>query len=92
MAAGIQMQYETMDQVCNELKSIVSEIITNKDNMQSKVEFLCETWNSAASERHRSEFATVGDNINKLTDMVEELITSIKNYRADMEQLDQSYS
>ncbi len=92
MADGIQMKYDAMDQASNDLTSIVSEIIANKNNMISKVDYLCETWNSAASQRHREEFETVSKNIDSLTGMVEELITSIRNYRADMEQLDQSYS
>lgn len=92
MADGIQMKYDDMDRVSEELTSIVSEIITNKGAMINKVEYLCETWNSAASQRHRDEFDAVGSNIDKLTEMVEELISSIKHYRADMEALDTSYS
>ena len=92
MADGIQMKYDDMDRVSGELTSIVAEIVSNKGEMINKVEYLCETWNSAASQRHREEFESVGRNVDKLTDMAEELINSIKQYRADMEALDTSYS
>lgn len=92
MADGIRMSYSEMDAISDELHTIVDEIITNKEQMLSKVNTLCESWDSAASQRHQDEFANVAGNVDKLTDMVNELITSIKNYRADMEELDNSYS
>lgn len=92
MAGGITMTYEIMDQVCNELTSIVSEIVTNKATMMEKVNYLCESWESAASQRHQEEFMAVGKSIDSLTQLAEELVTSIKQYRADMEDLDQSYA
>ena len=88
MAGGINMTYEIMDQVSSELTAIVSEIVTNKSTMMAKVNYLCESWESAASERHREEFETVGKNIDNLTSMADELVNSIKKYRADMEELD----
>ncbi len=92
MADGIKMSYSEMDAISDELHTIVDEIITNKEQMLSKVNTLCESWDSAASQRHQDEFTNVAGNVDKLTDMVNELITSIKNYRADMEELDNSYS
>lgn len=92
MADGIQMKYDEMDRVSNELRTIVSDIISNKNSMINKVEYLCESWDSKASQTHREEFQTVGSSIDKLTEMVEELISSIEHYRADMEALDTSYS
>ncbi|MDE6389506.1 MAG: WXG100 family type VII secretion target [Lachnospiraceae bacterium] len=92
MADGIKMSYSEMDAISDELHTIVDEIITNKEQMLSKVNTLCDSWDSAASQRHQDEFTNVAGNVDKLTDMVNELITSIKNYRADMEELDNSYS
>ena len=92
MADGIKMSYSEMDAISDELHTIVDEIITNKEQMLSKVNTLCVSWDSAASQRHLDEFTNVAGNVDKLTDMVNELITSIKNYRADMEELDNSYS
>ena len=92
MADGIKMSYSEMDAISDELHTIVDEIITNTEQMLSKVNTLCESWDSAASQRHLDEFTNVAGNVDKLTDMVNELITSIKNYRADMEELDNSYS
>lgn len=92
MAVGIQMKYDEMDRASNELRTIVSDIISNKNSMINKVEYLCESWESDASQSHREEFQAVGRNIDKLTEMVEELISSIEHYRADMEALDTSYS
>ena len=92
MAGGINMTYEIMDQVSSELTAIVSEIVTNKSTMMEKVNYLCESWESAASESHREEFETVGKNIDNLTSMADELVNSIKKYRADMEELDNSYA
>ncbi len=84
MADGIQIKYDDMDRVSEELTSIVAEMMSNKGSMISKVEYLCETWNSAASQRHRDEFEAVGKNIDKLTELAEDLISSIKHYRADI--------
>ncbi|MCH5261277.1 MAG: WXG100 family type VII secretion target [Lachnospiraceae bacterium] len=92
MADGIKMSYSDMDTISGELNAIVGEIIGNKNQMISKVNTLCESWDSMASQRHQDEFTNVANNIDKLTTMVDELITSIKNYRADMESLDQSYA
>lgn len=92
MAGGITMTYEIMDQVSNELTSIVSEIVTNKATMMEKVNYLCESWESAASQTHQEEFMAVGKSIDSLTQLADELVSSIKKYRADMEQLDQSYA
>lgn len=92
MAGGIEMEYDAMDQAGRELQAIVAEIVQNKGDMMSKVEELCTSWNSAASERHREDFDSVAKNIENLTGMAEELIDSIKRYRQDMEQLDQSYA
>ena len=92
MADGIKMSYSDMDSISDELHAIVDEIIDNKGRMITKVNTLCDSWESAASQRHQDEFQNVAGNIDKLTEMVDELITSIKNYRADMEALDNSYS
>ncbi len=92
MADGIKMRYEDMERSCNDLERIVSEIVNNKTTMINKVNELCETWNSKASERHQEEFQSVGANIDKLTEMVSELTNNIKRYTADMNQLDDSYA
>ncbi|MBO5209680.1 MAG: WXG100 family type VII secretion target [Lachnospiraceae bacterium] len=92
MAGGIAMTYEIMDQTCTDLTNIVTEIISDKANMMEKVNSLCETWESAASERHLEDFQTVCSNIDTLTELADELISSVKQYRADMEELDQSYA
>ncbi|MCM1267229.1 MAG: WXG100 family type VII secretion target [Bacteroidales bacterium] len=92
MANGIAVTYDIMDQVSNELTSIVNEIVTNKATMMEKVNYLCETWQSEASRTHQEEFMSVGKNIDTLTQLADELVSSIKKYRADMEQLDQSYA
>lgn len=92
MADGIAMTYDIMDQVSNELTSIVGEIITNKGTMMEKVNYLCESWKSEASQTHQDEFMAVGNKIDTLTQLADELVSSIKKYRADMEQLDQSYA
>lgn len=92
MANGIAVTYDVMDQMSNELTSIVSEIVTNKATMMEKVNYLCESWQSEASQRHQDEFLAVGKNIDTLTQLADELVSSIRKYRADMEQLDQSYA
>lgn len=92
MAGGITMTYDVMDQVSNELTSVVNEIVTNKGTMMEKVNYLCESWQSEASQRHQEEFLAVGKNIDTLTQLADELVSSIRKYRADMEQLDQSYA
>lgn len=92
MAGGITMTYDVMDQVSNELTSIVNEIVTNKATMMEKVNYLCESWQSEASMRHQEEFLAVGKNIDTLTQLADDLVSSIRKYRADMEQLDQSYA
>lgn len=86
------MSYESMDQICNELTSVVSKMVEDKAEMMAKVNSLCEAWASAASDRHQEDFATVGTSIDNLTNMADELISSVKKYRADMEALDQSYT
>lgn len=92
MADGIEMTYSQMDEASRQLLSIVEEIKSNKQSMIEQVNFLCETWRSAASVRHQEEFETVGKSIDQLSDMANELINSIKHYRADMEELDNSYA
>lgn len=92
MASGIVMSYESMDLICNELTTVVGKLVEDKAEMMTKVNSLCESWNSLASEKHQDEFATVGTSIDNLTNMADELISSVKKYRADMEALDQSYS
>lgn len=92
MGDGIKMTYDEMDRTCTELTSIVGEIITYKDKMMTNVENLCDSWKSNASEHHRGEFQNVDDQISKLTGMAEQLVASVKQYRADMEELDNSYA
>ena len=92
MYDGISMSYEVMDQTCTELQTIVSEIVTYKGNMMTKVENLCDSWKSAASEKHRQDFEEVGKQVERLTQLADELVSSIKQYRADMEELDNRYA
>lgn len=92
MANGITMTYAIMDQVSDELNAIVAEIIGNKNTMMEKVNYLCETWVSEASQNSQQEFEAVGKHIDSLTEMASELIANVKKYRADMEALDHSYA
>lgn len=92
MADGIAMTYDIMDQVSKELTTIVGEIVTNKGTMMEKVNYLCESWKSSASQTHQDHFTEVGNKIDTLTQLAEELVSSITRYRAEMEQLDQSYA
>ncbi|MCH5258797.1 MAG: hypothetical protein J1F18_03535 [Lachnospiraceae bacterium] len=92
MADGISMKYDIMDSVCNELTAIVGEMVSNKETMMDKVNYMCETWVSEASQNNQEEFAAVGKQIDTLSSLAEELIANVKNYRADMEALDHSYA
>lgn len=92
MADGIEMKYQAMDEASQQLMTIVEEIKSSKQSMIEKVNFLCETWRSEASVRHQEEFEAVGKSIDQLSDMANELTESIKRYRADMEELDHSYT
>lgn len=92
MHDGISMSYGAMDQTCSELTAIVREIIEYKKNMMTKVDSLCDTWKSAASEKHREDFMEVEKQIDLLTDLAEQLVSSVKQYREDMAELDSRYA
>lgn len=92
MADGIEMQFGEMESAIGDLNTAVVDIISRKGDMIRTVNTLCESWKSAASDRHREEFDSVGKSIDKLSEMAQELIQSVTNYNADMHQIEDNYS
>lgn len=92
MANGLSMDYDVMEQECGLLEGIAQNILTEKTNMISKVNALCEAWDSASSPVYQEDFATVAKQIESIEEMVMNLTSSIKSYVNDMRALDQSYA
>lgn len=92
MANRLAMDYSQMHDNCNLLKEIAQNILADKSEMISKVNSLCESWDSAASPVYQDDFATVATQIDKIEEMVTSLTNSIEDYIADMQALDDSYA
>ena len=64
MAGG--MNLDSFDQAIdlgNDLKEIVNQITESKNQMMSKVNALCDIWQSAASQHYNEEFTEVANKI-----------------------------
>lgn len=92
MANGLTMDYGDMHDNCNLLKETAQNILYEKSEMISKVNALCESWDSAASPVYQEDFATVATQIEKIEVMVTNLTNSIEKYIEDMQALDHSYA
>ena len=92
MSNGLSMNYTDMETYCGEIESIAMDIFDSKANLISKVNTLCEAWDSLSSPVYQERFAAVGTEIDKIGELVNDLTHSIRNYINDMNQLDQSYA
>ncbi len=92
MSNGLSMNYADMEACCGEIESIAMDIFDSKANLISRVNTLCEAWDSLSSPVYQDRFATVGTEIDKIGELVNELTHSIRSYINDMNQVDQSYA
>ncbi len=92
MTNGLNMDYGDMGECCTLIARIAEEILQQKNDMISKVQTLCDSWEAEASPIYREDFETVGKQIDSISELVNSLTTSITNYIADMQQVDGSYA
>lgn len=92
MSNGLCMDYDDMETCCTQLQSIAQNILEEKTSLLTKVNTLCDAWSSEASPVYQQDFTTVGSQIDKIGELVNELTQSIQSYVNDMRQLDSAYA
>ena len=93
MAGG--MNLESFDQAIdlgNDLKEIVNQITESKNQMMSKVNALCDIWQSAASQHYNEEFTEVANKIDTLGEMAAQFSENVVNYAKEAQDLDARYA
>ncbi len=89
MAGGVKVDsFEDAESMGNSLKEIVEQIINLKADMMSKVDSLCDAWQSAASQHYGEEFTAVAGKIDTLGEMATQLSDNVVSYMRDAAELD----
>lgn len=92
MATMLRMQFEDAEQQCGLIKEIARDMLDKNRLLQDRVRSLCDEWDSEASPVYRDDFEKISNQIDHVSDLVEELTMSIKHYIADIKQVDGSYA
>ena len=91
MAGG--MNLDSFDQAIdlgNDLKEIVNQITESKNQMMSKVNALCDIWQS--SQHYNEEFTEVANKIDTLGEMAAQFSENVVNYAKEAQDLDARYA
>lgn len=92
MANDLRMSYSDVEDQCVILDKVVTEFNENRTTMTNSVNILCDGWESKTSEQTRSNYDVLASSLDDIVEIVEKLKTNIRQYVADMQELDEAYA
>lgn len=78
--------------ILKKLAQSVSEMNSIKENMTTQVNELQDYWTSSAADKFFNDYETLKNNIQKILDVVDEVVQSNLQYMADVAAVNEAYS
>lgn len=88
----MKLDYDELAQGAVELDQLADEINEQANTMKSKVQMLCDAWDSLAKSAYEEDFNMVSGNINQTTDAAKNLATALKQYAEAHKEIEESNS
>lgn len=91
-ASRLSMDYGDLEATARNAKAKAEQLRSLMSEMTNDVNAMCDNWTASASPIFREDYGKLASNVEKASEVVDELSVQVENYVRDMQALDNSYS